>query len=64
MSTYFKDELNDSSDKASEGLFGKISLYNQAVSDKLQYFKKERWIAVGVLAVLYLIRIFVTKGIL
>lgn len=63
MSTYFKDEQTNGFDKESEGFFGKIGLYHQAFSDKLQYFKKQRWIAVGVLTVFYMIRIFVTKGI-
>jgi len=62
MSTYFKDEQTNGLDNESEGFFGKMGLYYQAFSDKLQYFKKQRWIAVGILTVFYLIRLFVTKG--
>ena len=61
MSTYFKDELNDN-EKGSGGIIGKLSLYYQAFSDKLQFFKTSRWIAVAVLGVFYAIRLFMTKG--
>ena len=61
MSTYFKDDSTDN-EHGSGGFLGKLSLYYQAFSDKLQYFKKPRWIAVAALTMLYAIRIFMTKG--
>jgi len=61
MSTYFKDEASET-DSTSQGLFGKLSLYYQAISDKLQFYKRERWVVVGVVGVFYIIRIFITKG--
>lgn len=61
MSTYFKNDLDERS-SSSEGGFQKIMLYFQAINDKVQFFKRERWIAVGVLAFFYFIRLIMTGG--
>lgn len=62
MTSYFKDDQNDYGDKTSGGLLDRIFLYQQAFSDKLQFYKTHRWISVGVMAVLFMIRLFITKG--
>jgi hypothetical protein len=64
MSTYFKDESDNptSSSDDKNSIFYKISVYYQALMDKIQYYKKERWIAVAVLGFFYLLRIAWTKG--
>jgi len=61
MSTYFKDELTDN-ENSRGGILGRLSLYYQAFSDKIQFFKTSRWILVAVLVLVYLIRLFMTKG--
>ncbi len=61
MSTYFKDDQADV-DSSNSGVFGKMSLYYQAITDKLQFYKTGRWIAVGVVMIFYIIRLFITKG--
>jgi hypothetical protein len=60
MSTYFKEDPNES---GTDNLIDKISNYYQAVNDKVQFFKKERWIVVAVLAIFYFIRLIISGGI-
>lgn len=61
MSTYFKDE--HSNDKLNDdNIFNKISTYSQAINDKIQFYKNQRWGVVGFLAFIYLIRLVMTGG--
>ena len=60
MSTYFKeDQLNENE---SENIFSKTYNYVQALNDKVQYFKRERWAVVAILVVFYLLRLVCTGG--
>ena len=68
MSSYFDEsekktqgELNQTS-LAEKSIFEKIDLYYNSVKDKIIIFKAERWGAIAVLAVIYFIRVFRTKG--
>ncbi len=63
MSTYFKDESDHSgTSRTNGGSLRQINVYYQAICDKLQYYKHERWISVAVLGVFYLFRLFWTRG--
>lgn len=67
MSTYFKqEELNNqqNSNSAPDNLFMKVSKYYSAINDKLQFFKTQRWMFIGVMALFYFIRIIMTNGII
>jgi hypothetical protein len=61
MSTYFKEIETDDN---SGNIFYKIWRYYQSFNDKIQFFRKERWISIGVLSLIFLLRIFLTEGIL
>ncbi len=61
MSTYFKEDLLNES-RENENIVNKAYNYMQALNDKVQFFKKERWIVVAVLVIFFLIRIFLTGG--
>ena len=63
MSTYFKEDFS-AEHRENENLFTKASNYIQALNDKLQFFKKERWIAVGFIIFFYIIRLIMTGGII
>lgn len=60
MSTYFKEDPNEG---ISNNLLDKAHNYYQAINDKVQFFKKERWIVVAVLAIFYFLRLIITGGI-
>ena len=61
MSTYFKnDKANDNED--SNNILNKSLIYFNVLNDRVQFFKKERWIVVGILVLIYLIRIILTGG--
>jgi hypothetical protein len=62
MSTYFKDENDNSSFGNSKGIFNTISIYWNAINDKIQFYKKERWTVIGVLGFIYLLRLIMTGG--
>lgn len=66
MSNYFKENdinsFNYGSDSSGKNIFHKFQLYYNAINDKLQYYKSERWISIAVLVLLYLIRILYTQG--
>jgi hypothetical protein len=59
MSTYFKEDPNEGN---SENLVDKAYNYCQAINDKVQFYKKERWVVVGLITVFYFIRILITGG--
>jgi hypothetical protein len=60
MSTYFKEDPNEG---GSDNFMDKAYNYYQAINDKVQFYKKERWIVVAVLAIIYFIRLIMTGGI-
>lgn len=63
MSTYFKPWENENlTEAADQNIFQKFSAYYNQINDKLLYYKNERWITVGVLALLYTIRILISGG--
>jgi|LauGreDrversion4_2_1035121.scaffolds.fasta_scaffold1762818_1 hypothetical protein len=62
MSNYFKDDLLNENQKGNENIITRVYNYLQAFNDKVQFFKKERWIVVGLLVVFYLIRLIITGG--
>ena len=68
MSSYFSEEekktitnLNNES-IANKSFFEKIEFYYNHIKDKIIIYKAERWGAVAVLALIYFIRMFRTKG--
>ena len=68
MSSYFDEnekksqaELNQAS-LAEKSIFEKIDLYYNFIKDKIIVYKAERWGTIAVLAVIYFIRVFRTKG--
>lgn len=61
MSTYFKDEGNVNPN-GGENIFSKIWKYYHAVNDKIQYYKQERWLAIGAMGLFFFIRMIFTGG--
>jgi hypothetical protein len=61
MSTYFKNDSDGESTSSISGL-NKILKYFEVINDKLQFYKYERWVAVGVLLIFYIIRLLLTGG--
>ena len=68
MSNYFSGEEQSQASKINEKsladktLFEKINLYQNIIKDKIIIYIIERWIFVLVLLLIYLTRMFVTKG--
>ena len=62
MSTYFDEGESQKSTEESSSFFNKINIYSNAIKDKLIKYRKERWIIVFILLIIYIIRIFITKG--
>ncbi len=63
MSTYFKPWENETlTEVADQNIFQKLATYYNQVNDKLLGYKNERWIVVGVLALLYFFKILVWGG--
>ena len=63
MSTYFKDDQdNNSNTEKQNGIFTRLANFIQALSDKLQFYKKERWVVIGFLVFIYIIRLYLTGG--
>lgn len=62
MSTYFKEEQENLN--SSDNIITKIWRYYQGISDKIQYYKKERWTLIGFLTLIFLLRLYVTNGII
>ena len=68
MSSYFNEEEKQNSQEINndsltqKSFFQKIGLYYNSIKDKIIIYKVERWALVGVLALIYCIRIFRTKG--
>ncbi len=62
MSTYFEKGESQKSTEESSSFFNKINIYSNAIKDKLIKYRKERWIIVFILLIIYIIRIFITKG--
>ncbi len=61
MSSYFKnDSANDNED--SNNILNKSFIYLNVLNDRVQFYKKERWIVVAILVLIYLIRIIMTGG--
>jgi uncharacterized membrane protein YvbJ len=68
MSNYFSGEEQSQASKINEKsladktIFEKINLYQNIIKDKIIIYIIERWIFVLVLLLVYLTRMFVTKG--
>ena len=62
MSTYFDKGESQKQNEESTSIFNKINIYSNAIKDKLIKYRKERWIIVFILLIIYIIRIFITKG--
>jgi hypothetical protein len=60
MSTYFKDD--DIGMNASRNPVNVITKWIQVISDRIHLYKVERWGVVAVMALIFLIRLFMTKG--
>jgi len=61
MSTYFKNDLNEETSSKS-GTFRIFINYINAFNDKLQFFKFERWVIIGILGIIFIIRLIQTAG--
>ena len=66
MSNYFSEEeknqeINEKS-IADKNIFEKISLYYNVLKDKIIIYQLERWIFTIVLVLIYIVRIFTTRG--
>ena len=66
MSNYFSEEeknqaINEKS-IADKNIFEKISLYYNVLKDKIIIYQLERWIFTIVLVLIYVVRIFTTRG--
>jgi hypothetical protein len=65
MSMYFKDdELSARAGGGDNSFLTKVNLYYNAISDKVQFYKHERWIGIGILGLFFVLRIFMTGGII
>ena len=69
MSNYFSEEektKNASSNQekplSDKNIFEKLSLYRSIIKDKIIIYAFERWLVTGILLVLYLIRVVLTRG--
>ena len=69
MSNYFSEEektKNASSNQekplSDKNIFEKLSLYRSIIKDKIIIYALERWLVTGILLVLYLIRVVLTRG--
>lgn len=64
MSTYFTNETSSESEKGNwlTENYQKVSVRIQFINDKLLYYRKERWIAVAVLTLIYFLRLVYTGG--
>ena len=69
MSNYFSEEektKNASSNQekplSDKNIFEKLSLYRSIIKDKIIIYAFERWLVAGILLVLYLIRVVLTRG--
>ena len=68
MSSYFSEEEKKNSTNlnnesiANKSFFEKFEFYYNHIKDKIIIYKAERWGAVAVLAIIYFIRMFRTKG--
>ena len=67
MSSYFKEEQKNNeeinNDSISEaGCYKKLNIYFNSIRDKMIAYKAIRWIIVGILFIIYFIRIFYIKG--
>ena len=61
MSSYFKnDSANDNED--SNNILNKSLIYLNVLNDRVQFYKKERWVVVAILVLIYLIRVIMTGG--
>ena len=68
MSNYFSGEEQPQSSKINEKsiadktLFEKFNLYCNIIKDKIIIYQLERWLIVMILALIYIIRIVLTRG--
>jgi hypothetical protein len=61
MSTYFKDD-EISGTNATMNPVSAISTWIQVISDRLHFYKVQRWGVVAGLAFIFIIRLIITKG--
>jgi hypothetical protein len=62
MSTYFKEGENIPPSQESGSALQSFNKYYQIINDRIQFYKRERWTVIALLALLYLIRCLITKG--
>ena len=68
MSSYFNEEEKQNSEPVNNELIAnksfsqKIGFYYNSIKDKIIVYKAERWGVVAILAIIYFIRMFRTKG--
>lgn len=64
MSNYFNESEKNFSNTTNEGdsVFNKAKIYYQQISDKMLYYKKERWTLAAVVFFMYFLRIILVGG--
>ena len=68
MSSYFNEEEKKNSNNinnesiANKSFLEKLQFYYNSINDKIIIYRAQRWCAVAVLAIIYFIRMFRTKG--
>ena len=65
MSKYFQEgELNNQGEYSSnpDNIFTKISVYYEALSDKLKNYFYERWAVIAILLLFFIVRLIITRG--
>ena len=65
MSSYFSEEENkniDNNNISEKSFCEKIKIYFNSLNDKIIIYRGQRWGVVAILAVIYFIRVFRTKG--
>jgi hypothetical protein len=63
MSTYFEGEaLKKNQEDFAINPISRIFNYYDAIFDKIQFYFTERWATVGILSILYILRLFYTQG--
>ena len=62
MSTYFNGDIPKEGADESINPISRFLRYYDAVFDKLQFYFIERWVSIGILSVLFMLRLYITQG--
>jgi hypothetical protein len=63
MSNYFNGDIpKNNEDDSAINPISRMFKYYDAIFDKLQFYFMERWVSVGVISFLYIIRLQITQG--